>query len=232
MDFKNIYSGMIRSKIFSACVFFYTFISFAFAQLSQSDLNFIHKTVLTEQDETTGLFGKSYITTFKSIQILKLLGENIPNQSKICRDLGYELSNPIRLEYVEVNNLLNCKNEFTNLENLKEENFQNLNLASLYERILILNKLNMKINWKNIQELLLAFQDGDALYANVKNGYSSLSSTVQALHLLANMYKDLSVEEDLKEDIKTSISTSFTNMLKEFQLLKDVNILFFIFIYT
>ncbi len=158
-----------------------------------------------------------------SFQILKI---NIPNQSKICRDLGYETKNPVKLEYVELNDLLDCKNEFTNLEELKIENLHNLNLSSLYEKLIVLNKLKLTIDWKDIFDNILLFKDEDELFSNQKNGKTNLSNTVQALHLLIIIYKDNNLSEELKDTIKNQTSNTFINMYKEFQLLREVNKLF------
>lgn len=219
MDFRKF--NPLKSKAFMLTIL-YSIISAVFTQLSQSDLNYIHKTILSDQDETTGIFAKSYLTTFKSVKILEILKFQIPNQSKICRDLGYETKNPVKLEYIELNNLLDCKHDFNNLEELKPENLVELNLASLYEKLLILNKLKKPIDWKSVSENLTAFKDGNDLFSNVKGGYSNLANTVQALHLYTIMYKEAALPEELRESAKAQLSATFTNMLNEFQLLREV----------
>ena len=223
MDFTNSTpTSLKRTKTVFLLTILYSVISAVLSQLSQSDLNYIQKTILSEQDEATGIFGKSYLQTFKSIKILEILKIDIPNNSKICRDLSYEVKNPVKLEYIELNSILECKHEFNNLENLKEENLQNLNLASLYERLLILIKLRKPIEWNNVYENLLAFQDGEGLFSNVKNGHSNLASTVQVLHLFTVMYKDTNVAQEMKETVKEQILKTFGSMQKEFQLLREV----------
>ncbi len=216
----------ISNKTILLFTFLYSLFSLVFSQLSRNDINYIQKTILSDQDETTGVFGKSYLTTYKSIKILEILKINIPNQSKICRDLGYETKNPVKLEYVELNDLLDCKNEFTNLEELKIENLHNLNLSSLYEKLIVLNKLKLTIDWKDIFDNILLFKDEDELFSNQKNGKTNLSNTVQALHLLIIIYKDNNLSEELKDTIKNQTSNTFINMYKEFQLLREVNKLF------
>lgn len=230
MDFRKF--NLLKSKAFMLAIL-YSIISAVFSQLSKSDSNYIQKTILADQDETTGVFGKTYLTTYKSVKILEILKFQIPNQSKICRDLGYETKNPVKLEYIELNNLLDCKHDFTNLEELKQENLIELNLASLYEKLLILHKLERPIDWKNVSDNLLAFKDGDDLFSNVRRGYSNLANTVQALHLYTIMYKDTALPQEFRESAKAQISSTFTSMLKEFQLLREVIlVLFYIFFFT
>lgn len=219
MDFRKF--NPIKSKAFIFAIV-YSVMSIVMSQLSQSDLNYIQKTILADQDESTGLINKSYLATFKSVKISEILKFQIPNQSKICRDLGYETKNPVKLEYIELNNLLDCKHDFTNLDELKSENLINLNLASLYEKLLITHKLKKPIDWKIIHENLIAFKDADDLFSNVKGGYSNLANTVQALHLLTIIHKEANLSQDLRENAKTQISVSFATMLKEFQLLREV----------
>lgn len=224
MDFTKF--NPIKSK-FIIFAILYSVISAVLSQLSQSDLNYIHKTILAEQEETTGIFGKSYLTTFKSVKILEILKLQIPNQSKICRDLGYETKNPAKLEYIELNNLLDCKHDFNKPEELKQENLNNLNLASLYEKLLILNKLKKPIEWKSVSENLSAFKDGDDLFSDVRSGYSNLKNTVQALHLYTIMHEEAALPEELRESAKAQISATFTSMLKEFQLLREVKFIIY-----
>lgn len=225
MDHEIILKSNLRQLSNKAIFLFsllFTLFSLVFSQLSQNDLNYIQKTILSDQDENTGVFGKSYLTTFKSVKILEILKIQVPNQSKICRDLGYETKNPVKLEFVELNQILDCKHEFLNLEELKIENLQNLNLASLYEKLIVINKLKMPIDWKSIFENLLLFKDGNEFFSNVKNGYANLSNTVQALHLFTIMYKDENLSQELKENAKSQIASTFINMQKEFQLLREV----------
>jgi len=200
-------------------------LSAVLSQLSQSDLNYIQKTLLADQDETTGIFGKSYLTTFKSVKILEILKVKIPNQSKICRDLGYETKNPAKLEYIELNNMLDCKHDFTNLDELRQENLNNLNLASLYEKLLILQKLEKPIDWISVNESLSAFRDGDNLFSNVRSGHANLVNTVQALHLYANMAEKDELPSEFRLSVQEKISATFANMLKEFKLLRQVNLI-------
>jgi len=222
MDFRKL--NPIKTKTFFLITFLSSILTIVFSQLSQSDLNYIQKTILSDQDESTGIFGKSYLTSYKSVKILEILKIQIPNQSKICRDLGYETKNPVKLEYIELNTILDCKHEFTNFEELKVENLHTLNLSSLYEKLLVLHKLKKEVDWIKIHENITAFKDGDNLFSNVKNGYSNLANTVQALHLYTIIYKDSSISQDLKEQVKGQISSTFGSMLKEFQHLKEVNI--------
>ena len=217
-----------KNKFVIMIALLYSFLSTILSQLSQSDLTYVTKMILSDQDETTGVFSKSYLTTYKSVQLLKLLGEQIPHQSKICRDLGYELNNPVKLELVELNNLLNCKQEFTNLQNLKEDNFSTLNLSSIFEKVLVMNKLKLEINWRNIYDLLLTFQDANLFYSNVKNGNTNLSSTVQVLHLYTIMHKESSSDVEFSKNVTEQISSTFANILKEFQNLREVKYIFFL----
>jgi hypothetical protein len=220
MDFRKF--NPLKSKAFLLAIL-YSVISLVSSQLFQSDLNYIQKTIVSDQDESTGIFGKSYLRTFKSLKILEILKFQIPNQSKICRDLGYETKNPVKLEYIELNNMLDCKHDFINLEELKSENLVNLNLSSLYEKLLITHKLTKPIDWKSVNENLTTFKNADDFFSNGKGGHSNLANTVQALHLLTIMYKETSVEQELKESAKAQISATFANLLKEFQLLREVN---------
>lgn len=220
MDFRK-FNPKIKSKAFLLAIL-YSVISAVFSQLSQSDLNYIQKTLLADQDETTGLFGKSYLSTFKSVKILEILKFQIPNQSKICRDLGYETKNPAKLEYIDLNSLLDCKHDFSIIDELRTENLNNFNLASLYEKLLILHKLRKPIDWKSFSESLNAFKDGDDLFSNVRSGYANLANTVQALHLYTIMHKEAALPQEIRESAKAQISATFANMLKEFQLLREV----------
>jgi hypothetical protein len=222
MDFKKF--NRIKSKAFIFAIL-YSVLSAVLSQLSQSDLNYIQKTLLADQDETTGIFGKSYLTTFKSVKILEILKVKIPNQSKICRDLGYETKNPAKLEYIELNNMLDCKHDFTNLDELRQENLNNLNLASLYEKLLILQKLKKPIDWISVNESLSAFRDGDNLFSNVRSGNANLVNTVQALHLYANMAEKDELPSEFRLRVQEQISATFANMLKEFKLLRQVNLI-------
>ncbi len=222
MDFIKF--NPIKSKAFIFAIL-YSVLSAVLSQLSQSDLNYIQKTLLADQDETTGIFGKSYLTTFKSVKILEILKVKIPNQSKICRDLGYETKNPAKLEYIELNNMLDCKHDFTNLDELRQENLNNLNLASLYEKLLILQKLEKPIDWISVNESLSAFRDGDNLFSNVRSGHANLVNTVQALHLYANMAEKDELPSEFRLSVQEKISATFANMLKEFKLLRQVNLI-------
>jgi len=220
MDFSKF--NPLKSRAFLLAIL-YSVISLVSPQLFQSDLNYIQKTIVSDQDESTGIFGKSYLRTFKSVKILEILKFQIPNQSRICRDLGYETKNPVKLEYIELNNMLDCKHDFTNLEELKSDNLVNLNLSSLYEKLLITHKLKNPVDWKSVNENLTAFKNSDDLFSNGKGGHSNLANTVQALHLLTIMYKEKSAAQELNESAKAQISATFAKMLKEFQLLREVN---------
>lgn len=225
---------LLRTKrIILLFTIFYTFISLISlvnTQLTQNDISVIQKNLLENQDEQTGLFNKSLPLSLKSLKILKNLNTKIKNEQKICRELSYETNNEINLSILELNNLLNCKHTFTNLDNYKQENFEKMNFNSLYESLLVNISAKMEVNWENVFELLINFQDEYLFFRNDKENKedpSNLARTAKALKIFIHMANLPKNSPEFKGRVEGRIEAIWENLIKEFQILrKDVGYFF------
>jgi hypothetical protein len=207
-------------------IFYFIFLLFIVtktinSQLSSTDLNYIKKTLLSAQEESNGLFGKSIEITYKSIASLKLINEPIPHSSKICREISFEMTNQPTIELLELNEILNCNLNFNNLPSeMKDEEMMNLNLETLYKRVLLFNKSNAQIKWDLLFENIKAFITSGKLFSN-QNGSTrySLLSTAYGLKMLYLIHNNLKTDALVNKEIVYVM----TNIQKEFQLLREVN---------
>lgn len=216
-----------RIKIIFAITFLFSILSLIQTQLTSNEISSLQKNLLENQDETTGLFNKSFNSSLKSLKILRTLNTQVKNTSKICRDLSYENGNEIKLEYLELNTLLDCKINFTNLEGFKQENFEKMNFVNLYEALLINISLKENVNWEIVFELLNDYIDVYYFTRNNKDENdqsSSLTLTAKALKMLvyiANLTKNT---PEFRGKVLKHVQDTWDNLAKEFQVLKEVKL--------
>jgi len=226
---KFISSGNSGKRILLLLTMLYSIISLVQTQLSSNEIALIQKDLLENQDETTGLFNKSFSSSLKSLKVLRTLNTQIKNTSKICRDLSYETENEIKLDLLELNSLLDCKISFKNLDAVKEENFEKMNFSTLYEALLVNIRTKADIKWENVFELLINFQDEHLFIRNNKEDKeepSNLTLTVKALKIfihIANLPKNT---PEFKGKCLGRIDAIWENFIKEFQVIRQVKIYF------
>jgi hypothetical protein len=221
---NQLLSSKKRIEIILLITFLFSIISLIQTQLTSNEISVIQKNLLENQDETTGLFNKSFNSSLKTLKILRTLNTQIKNTSKICRDLSYESGNEIKLEYLELNTLLDCKISFTNLEGVKQENFEKKNFLNFYEALLININLKENINWENVFELLNNFDD-DFFTRNNKDEReqnASLTFTAKSLKMLSYIANLPNNTPEFREKVIKKIQETWENLFKAFEILKDV----------
>lgn len=197
------------------------------AQLNSSDINYIKRNLLALQDETTGLFEKSVVSTYKSVFTLITLNETINNLPKICREISFEAMNAITVEIVQLNTLLDCKLTITPPLNTFDDNsISSGSLEEVYNRVTLAHLLNATVNWGLLFDNVKAFINSDSrLFTNL-NGKSELSkssllSTAHGLRLLTLIYENFQGKPDDKQAVKEQIKVISDNLIKEFQNVKE-----------
>jgi len=217
MDSKNIFS---RSLVLMLCLCITSIIS----QLTNTDINYIKNFIISQQEESNGVFGKSYDNTYKAIFSLKLLNEPVPLIPKICREISFEAMNEITMQLMDINELLNCKINFEHQYAGTDFDIKlNSDLETIFKRVNMAVKLQLqaKINWEILFENLKAFITPEKLFSNINgSGRQSLISTAYGLKLLTLINEN--VGEKYKEEVRKEIILIFTNIQSEFQLLRDV----------
>ncbi len=226
-----------KREILLLITFLLSIISLIQTQLTTNEISVIQKNLLESQDETTGIFNKSFSSSLKALKILRTLNTQIKNTSKICRDLSYESGNEIKLEYLELNNLLDCKISFTNLESVKEENFEKMNFLNLYEALLININLQLNLNWENVYKLLNDFMNEFNITKDNKEKEkeelrASLTLSVKSLKIItyiANLPKNT---PEFKKNVIEKIKIIWEILFNEFELLKEVIFIKFYFYFN
>ena len=189
------------------------------SQLSSNDLNYIRKSILGSQKDN-GLFFESFEDTYRSVYVLKVLNEKIPENNKICKEVHFQSIKEVTNVLVQLNELLKCKIDFE-IE-MKQGEFENLNdINSIHEKILILkNAKNM--DWKDMHSKIRPFLKNTGLFSEVnKSAKGVLDATVKGLEILQIIYDNVS--GDIKEELKSSIASVIKGLNGEFQPLAHVN---------
>lgn len=196
--------------------------NYSLSQLTQTDTNYIKKSLLASQDETTGLFNKSADLTYKAAYSLKTLGENINNIPKICREISFEAMNKMTIEIVQLDELLNCKLNLDLIKEIRDEDLIKLDLNSLYEKIYLGSKSKAKFNWSTVYDITKTYVNSkENLFSNSSIELkSSLISTATGLKLLSMIHSNIS-EESQKNEVKELITLIVHNSQKEFQIIRD-----------
>jgi hypothetical protein len=189
------------------------------AQLSSSDKAYIKNFILQKQDATTNLFNKSYSITYMSVFSLQSLEFQVPNATRICRELSFEVENPTKLEFIELNKILNCK---LNFSNYNVEDIDSMTLPALYQHLRISEELAKKTNWDNVYSTLQKFYFDNRFTQTANSTDVNLKSTGQGLELLVLLYKKIKADIETKNLIKEKIKVVSENLKSEFQSINQV----------
>jgi hypothetical protein len=188
------------------------------SQLSNSDKTYMKNSILSTQDETTALFNKSYSTTYLSVFSLQSLDVQVPNATKICRELSFEVDNPAKLEVLELSKLLNCKLTFTNQQQLA--NYESVsNIHSLYESLLISEHMKAELKWEDVYSTLKKFYFDDKFTQSANSTDVSLKSSSEGLDILVMVYKKIKADIETKKQIKEKIMNVSSSIIGDFQVL-------------
>lgn len=226
MDLNNFISFGKRTKFLFLTILI-SIICLTKTQLTKNEISSIEKNLLEQQDETTGLFNKSFSSSLKTLKILKILQTKTKNTQKICRELSYETANEINLDILQLNNLLDCKHKFTNFEAYRPENFEKMNFRNFYEAVMINIEIKSELNWENVFENLINFQDEYLFFRNNKDDKddpSNLTYTVKAFKILVHMANLPKITPSFKGKVQGRIDAIWESLMKEFQVLRDVNL--------
>ncbi len=211
MDSRNAFIMVICSAI----------ISTVYSQLTSNDINFMKKTIMSFQDETNGIFDKSLDTTFKSIYSLKMLNQEIPLRSRICKEISFEAMNGYSVEMLKINNLLNCQITFENIIQLSAEKMMNTDFETLNNRFDSAKILGEKINYELLFENLKGFVTDKNLFSNVNGSNKGLLMiTTRGIKMLTEIHKNM--EGEIKDEVGKMIVLMFTNIQNDFQLISEV----------
>jgi len=195
------------------------------SQLTQTDTNYLKKSLLSLQDEKTGLFSNNLQNTLKAVYSLKFLNEQIPQVPKICRDVSFESLNESNENMFLLNELLACNLEFKNLPTeLRDEELTQLasvSLSELFSRVSFVGyRLKGRVNWDLLLDNLRGFFTEGKLLSEINGGKtSSLLSTVKGLKHLTWIHQNGS--ETVKEETHSLIVEIVKNLQGEFQLIRD-----------
>ncbi len=189
------------------------------AQLNENDKNIIKNNLLTFQDEASGIFNKNLQDTYKAVFALSAINVQIPNVSRICKDLSFESEhNQVTSEHIELNKLLNCKLTLTNAKGLENEYS---NIKQLHEDFTTNYLLGNKIDYNGVWKKLSEFYVDTNQFVNSKEDTAySLRSTGYGLHIISKIYSKLS--NDTRNDMAQKFRDTYDNVVNEFKLISDV----------
>jgi hypothetical protein len=208
----------LKKLLFLICTCCY--ISLISSQLTPTDINYIKKTVLSSQDESTGIFSKSLDTTYKSVYVLQSLDEQVPLIPKICREISFEIMNKVTEDIINLNEALNCKLPITG--DIKDEQLLNINLDILYPRALLAKYLKSPVNWSLLFDNVKAYMTDLKVFSNVNgSGTSSILSTAYGLKLFSLIHEQIK-DAEIKNAIIEEIHNVLISLVKEMQTLRDV----------
>jgi len=194
------------------------------SQLGKIDSNQMSSVIKATKDEKTGLFGVDFESTYKAVYSLNVLGEEIKDITKICKEIGYESQRSTSRYIVLLDELLKCKNEIIKPA---EQPTNITSLSIFYESLFLGIRNNNKINFEKVLLQLQSYQNKDKLFNpnNIDNPLAnqvSLLYTAYGLKSMALLYDKLpkKFQEYIAEDIGQIIS--FINV-NYFQNLNSVS---------
>ena len=196
------------------------------SQISKSDSNQMSSIIKSTKDEKTGLYGVDFEATYKSVFSLQVLGEEIRDIPKICKELGYESQRSTSRYIVLLDEILKCKNEITKTS----EKISNItSLSVFYESLFLGLRNDASINFELVLLQLQSYQNKDKLF-NPDNIDNPLSNQISLLYTAYGL-KSIALIIDkvpkksrdyLVEDVKEIVAFIFKNY---FQHLNSVIIL-------
>jgi hypothetical protein len=189
-------------------------------QLNNADRTYMKNLILSTQDDQTGLFNKSYSMTYMSVFALQSLDLQVPNATRICRELSFEAENGAKIEYVELNKLLNCKLTFGNYKSEPADSFTVL--QGLYNNLMISEALKTETNWNIVYTELQKFYSDHKFTKSANSTDVSLKSTSIGLEMLVLVYKKIKADIELKKSIKEKIANVSEGLENEFQSINQV----------
>ena len=195
-------------------------------QLSAVDSNQMKSVVQSTKDEKTGLYGSDYESTYKAVYSLEVLGDNIKDIPKICKELGYESQRTSSRYIVLLDELLKCKNEIVSPS---EQPTNVTSLSVFYDSLFLGLRGGLALNYERVYLHLQSYQNKDKLFNpnNIDNpldGQVSLLYTAYGLKSMALIYNKVAkkYQDYIMEDIKSILSYMNTNHL---QYLNSVTII-------
>ena len=201
-------------------------------QLSESDKSHLIKILNDEQNEKSGLYKDDIENTYRAVFSLKQLEEPVPSSSKICRELSYEFNSKAYKGMLELNELINCKNEVnieTFMKNFEVAKTNDLSLKTLFERVelqsrlKILNEEIIQTNFIKVQEYL----NSDNMFVNEippateNKEDSSLLINSYGIRLLSILGSNTE-SQDIKDNVASILKVVIPKLNKYFYDLKEV----------
>jgi hypothetical protein len=193
-------------------------IAMSSTQLNDNDKSIIKNTLLTLQDESSGLFNKNIVDTYKAVFSLTSINISISNIPRICKELSFEFEHgKPKIELVLLNKHLNCKLSISN----KQDEVDHLNMKDIYDKVIIDNLLEKKYDYEATFGKLKNFMTEDNNFSNAKGDTSySLKSTGMGLDIMTKIYTKCS--NSTKAELLEKLNKVYDNIVSEIKQISQV----------